>query len=141
MSDNNPYDPPKSAVADPPPSMTPPAPGWPKRTYEPTSRRAPVFRTATITGVLVALIAFAAATYEPIPRKYRNPLWAPSVAATLLIVNECTPEILKSPPREVAKACFNGTLFFGTFFVFYFLMGFLVVVAAAAIRRKVRKST
>ena len=100
-----------------------------------------MFRTAAITGVLVALIAFAAATFESIPRQYRNPLWLPSVAATLLIVNECTPETFKSPPREVAMACFNGPLFFGTFFVFYFLMGFLVVVAAAAIRRRVRKST
>ena len=141
MSDNNPYDPPESAVADQPPSITPPAPGWPKRTYEPTSRRASVFRAAAITGVLVALIAFGAATFESIPRKYRDPLWLPSVAATLFFVNECTPEIFKSPPRDMAKVCFNGALFFGTFFVFYFLMGFLVVVAAAAVRRKVPKKT
>jgi hypothetical protein len=97
--------------------------------------------TAAITGVLVAFIAFAVATFESIPRKYRSPLWLPSVAATLLIVNECTPEILKSPPREAAKVCFNGALFFGTFFAFYFLMGFLVIVAGAAIRRKVRDNT
>jgi hypothetical protein len=99
-----------------------------------------VFRTAAITGILVALIAFGTATFESIPRKYREPLWLPSVAATLLMVNECTPEVFKSPPREVARVCFNGALFFGTFFAFYFLMGFLVVVAAAAIRQKVRKS-
>lgn len=139
MSDHNPRDPSRSAIADPPALTTPPVPGWPKRTYEPTSPRASMFKTAAITGVLVALIAFAAATYESIPRNFREPLLLPSVATALFFVNECTPEVLKSPPREVAKACFNGVLFFGTFFVFYFLMGFLVVVAAAAIRRKVRK--
>jgi hypothetical protein len=100
-----------------------------------------VFRTAAITGVVVALIAFGAATYGSIPRKYRDPLWIPSVAATVLFVNECTPQVFKSPPREVAKVCFNGPLFLGTFFSFYFLMGFLIVVAAAAIRRKGPKKT
>jgi hypothetical protein len=100
-----------------------------------------VFKTAAITGVLVALIAFGAATYGSIPRKYRDALWIPSVAATVLFVNGCTPEVFKSPPRDVAKACFNGPLFLGTFFSFYFLMGFLVVVAVCAIRRKVPKKT
>ena len=133
MSDHNPY--------DPPPSKLPPTPGWAKRTHEPTSRPTSVFKAATITGVLVALIAFAAATYGSIPRKYREPLWLPSVATALLFVNACTLEALKSPSREVTTACFNGSLFFGTFFVFYFLMGFLIVVATAAIRRKVRKRT
>jgi hypothetical protein len=141
MSGQNSCDSEKAAADNPPLSTTPTAPGWPKRTYEPASHRASVFRTAAITGVLVAFVAFAAATFESIPRKYRNPLWLPSAAATLLIVNECTLEVSKSPAPEVAKVCFNGALFFGTFFVFYFLMGFLVVVSAAAIRRKVRKKT
>jgi hypothetical protein len=141
MSDHNPYDPPESAVADSPPSTTSPAPGWPKRTREPISYRASVFRTAAITGVLVALFAFGAATYGSIPRKYREPLWIPSVAATVLFVDECTPQVFRLPPREVAKVCFNAPLFLGTFFSFYFLMGFLAVLAAAAIRRKVRKKT
>lgn len=141
MSDQNPYDPPKPAVADPPASKTSPAPGWPKKTYQPASPRASAFKTATITGVVVALIAFAAATYGSIPRKYREPLWLPSVATALFFVNECASEVSESPPQDVVKACFNGALFFGTFFVFYFLMGFLVIVATEAIRRKVRKKT
>jgi len=113
--------------------------GWPTNTSKPLSRVARVFRSAAFTGAAVAFLAFAVGTYQYTSHNVKTVIWFPAAAVHTWVEGHCTPSNPSLPKPEIAKECVNGPILFGSFFLFYFLLGFGAAAAVAAIRRRTRK--
>jgi hypothetical protein len=112
----------------------------PRSVYSATKPESTPPRTAVsaiVTGFVTAVLLLAFATYQHAPDKARRALWVPSMIVHAILVR--CPENPRLPPNECpSKIPANLAVLFGSFFVFYFMVGAGIGAAVVAVRRRIR---